>query len=79
MLNYRCNEQITVLDSSTFSPFWKGVTNSGKTGLFDSAFCVVVDESPSEQVTKKKNKLPYMFGACSSATLDANKMVSVLL
>ncbi|KAJ6641428.1 Activated Cdc42 kinase-like [Pseudolycoriella hygida] len=36
-LYYRQNEIITVLDKSTNSPYWKGVLNSGKTGLFNPA------------------------------------------
>ncbi|XP_037040571.1 activated Cdc42 kinase-like isoform X1 [Bradysia coprophila] len=36
-LFYRQNEIITVLDKCTNSPYWKGVLNSGKTGLFNPA------------------------------------------
>lgn len=36
-LIYRQGEIITVLDKVTNSPFWKGVLNSGKTGLFNPA------------------------------------------
>lgn len=77
LLNFKRDEHITVLDSKTFSPFWKGVTNSGKTGLFDPTLCYILDTGNCE-IVKKKNKLPYMFGACSqaSAALD-NKMVTI--
>lgn len=34
-LLYRQNDIITVLDRSSNSPYWKGVLNSGKTGLFN--------------------------------------------
>lgn len=36
-LMYRQGEIITVLDKLTYSPSWKGVLNSGKTGLFNPA------------------------------------------
>lgn len=36
-LFYRQNEIITVLDKCTNSAYWKGVLNSGKTGLFNPA------------------------------------------
>lgn len=36
-LQYRQNEIISVLDKSTTSAYWKGVLNSGKTGLFNPA------------------------------------------
>lgn len=35
MLSFRVGDVITVLDKKTHSPLWKGVTSSGKTGLFD--------------------------------------------
>lgn len=34
-LMYRQNDIITVLDKSATSPYWKGVLNSGKTGVFN--------------------------------------------
>lgn len=34
-LLYRQGEIITVLDRNTNTPYWKGVLNSGKTGLFN--------------------------------------------
>ncbi|EAT36899.1 AAEL011046-PA, partial [Aedes aegypti] len=47
-LMYRQGEIITVLDKSTNSPFWKGVLNSGKTGLFNPANTVAyLDSLPS--------------------------------
>ena len=36
-LLYRQGEIVTVLDKNTNSSFWKGVLNSGKTGLFNPA------------------------------------------
>ncbi|XP_055704547.1 activated Cdc42 kinase-like isoform X2 [Phlebotomus papatasi] len=36
-LMYRQGEIITVLDKGSNSPYWKGVLNSGKTGLFNPA------------------------------------------
>lgn len=47
-LIYRQSEIITVLDKSTTSPYWKGVLNSGKTGLFN----------PSNTVAYLGNSLP---------------------
>jgi activated CDC42 kinase 1 len=35
MLSFRTGDVITVLDKKTHHPLWKGVTSSGKTGLFD--------------------------------------------
>ncbi|KAJ3654313.1 hypothetical protein Zmor_013508 [Zophobas morio] len=35
MLSFRVGDVITVLDKKTHHPLWKGVTSSGKTGLFD--------------------------------------------
>uniref|UniRef100_W4VRT2 non-specific protein-tyrosine kinase n=1 Tax=Corethrella appendiculata TaxID=1370023 RepID=W4VRT2_9DIPT len=47
-LMYRQGEIITVLDKSTNSPYWKGVLNSGKTGLFNPANTVAyLDSLPS--------------------------------
>ncbi|XP_055531298.1 activated Cdc42 kinase-like isoform X4 [Wyeomyia smithii] len=47
-LLYRQGEIITVLDKSTNSPYWKGVLNSGKTGLFNPANTVAyLDSLPS--------------------------------
>lgn len=36
-LMYRQNDIISVLDKSATSPYWKGVLNSGKTGIFNPA------------------------------------------
>lgn len=47
-LMYRQNDIITVLDKSTTSTYWKGVLNSGKTGIFN----------PSNTVTYLGNSLP---------------------
>lgn len=47
-LMYRQNDIITVLDKPSNSPYWKGVLNSGKTGLFN----------PSNTVTYLGNSLP---------------------
>ncbi|XP_062709869.1 activated Cdc42 kinase-like isoform X2 [Aedes albopictus] len=47
-LLYRQGEIITVLDKSTNSPYWKGVLNSGKTGLFNPVNTVAyLDSLPS--------------------------------
>ncbi|KAL1381406.1 hypothetical protein pipiens_000431, partial [Culex pipiens pipiens] len=47
-LLYRQGEIITVLDKSSNSPYWKGVLNSGKTGLFNPANTVAyLDSLPS--------------------------------
>ncbi|XP_058836035.1 activated Cdc42 kinase-like isoform X3 [Topomyia yanbarensis] len=47
-LLYRQGEIITVLDRSSSSPYWKGVLNSGKTGLFNPANTVAyLDSLPS--------------------------------
>ncbi|XP_066140981.1 activated Cdc42 kinase-like [Euwallacea fornicatus] len=35
MLSFRVSDIITVLDKKTHSPFWKGASPSGKTGVFD--------------------------------------------
>uniref|UniRef100_A0A1A9WNU5 non-specific protein-tyrosine kinase n=1 Tax=Glossina brevipalpis TaxID=37001 RepID=A0A1A9WNU5_9MUSC len=43
-LIYRQNEIITVLDRNTGTPFWKGVLNSGKTGLFNPSNTVAYVE-----------------------------------
>ncbi|CAH1969058.1 unnamed protein product [Acanthoscelides obtectus] len=40
ILTYRVGDVITVLDKKTHHPLWKGVTFSGKTGLFDPAHVV---------------------------------------
>ncbi|KAK9879558.1 hypothetical protein WA026_006628 [Henosepilachna vigintioctopunctata] len=48
MLSFRVGDVITVLDKKTHSPLWKGVTASGKTGLFD----------PCNLVTYLGNDLP---------------------
>ncbi|XP_045470337.1 activated Cdc42 kinase-like isoform X2 [Harmonia axyridis] len=48
MLSFRIGDVITVLDKKTHSPLWKGITVSGKTGLFD----------PSNLVTYLGNDLP---------------------
>lgn len=47
-LLYRQNDIITVLDKSATSPYWKGVLNTGKTGIFN----------PSSTVTYLGNSLP---------------------
>lgn len=47
-LMYRQNDIITVLDKPNNSPYWKGVLNSGKTGLFN----------PSNTVAYLGNSLP---------------------
>lgn len=47
-LLYRQHDIITVLDKPTNSTYWKGVLNSGKTGLFN----------PSNTVTYLGNSLP---------------------
>uniref|UniRef100_A0A182QNF6 non-specific protein-tyrosine kinase n=1 Tax=Anopheles farauti TaxID=69004 RepID=A0A182QNF6_9DIPT len=47
-LMYRQGEIITVLDKSANAPYWKGVLNSGKTGLFNPANTVAyLDSLPS--------------------------------
>jgi activated CDC42 kinase 1 len=47
-LMYRQGDIITVLDKLTNSHFWKGVLNSGKTGLFNPANTVAhIDSLPS--------------------------------
>ncbi|XP_053674184.1 uncharacterized protein LOC128724484 [Anopheles nili] len=47
-LMYRQGEIITVLDKNNNSPYWKGVLNSGKTGLFNPANTVAyLDSLPS--------------------------------
>ncbi|XP_058066295.1 activated Cdc42 kinase-like [Anopheles bellator] len=47
-LMYRQGEIITVLEKGSHSPYWKGVLNSGKTGLFNPAFTVAyLDSLPS--------------------------------
>uniref|UniRef100_A0A2M4CQX7 non-specific protein-tyrosine kinase n=1 Tax=Anopheles darlingi TaxID=43151 RepID=A0A2M4CQX7_ANODA len=47
-LMYRQGEIITVLEKCSSSPYWKGVLNSGKTGLFNPAFTVAyLDSLPS--------------------------------
>ncbi|XP_050098482.1 activated Cdc42 kinase-like [Anopheles aquasalis] len=47
-LMYRQGEIITVLEKCNSSPYWKGVLNSGKTGLFNPAFTVAyLDSLPS--------------------------------
>ncbi|XP_058120758.1 activated Cdc42 kinase-like [Anopheles ziemanni] len=47
-LVYRQGEIITVLDKNNNSPYWKGVLNSGKTGLFNPANTVAyLDSLPS--------------------------------
>uniref|UniRef100_A0A1A9VEI8 non-specific protein-tyrosine kinase n=1 Tax=Glossina austeni TaxID=7395 RepID=A0A1A9VEI8_GLOAU len=43
-LIYRQNDIITVLDRNTGTPFWKGVLNSGKTGLFNPSNTVAYVE-----------------------------------
>lgn len=48
MLMYRQNEIISVLDKTANPPFWKGVLNSGKTGLFN----------PTNTVTHLATSLP---------------------
>lgn len=47
-LMYRQNDIITVLDKPNNTTFWKGVLNSGKTGMFD----------PSNTVAYLGNSLP---------------------
>ncbi|KAL5287489.1 hypothetical protein ACFFRR_008400 [Megaselia abdita] len=44
ILNYRQGEIITVLERSTEGSFWKGVLNSGKTGLFNPVHTVAYVE-----------------------------------
>lgn len=44
-LLYRQGDIITVLDRNTGTPFWKGVLNSGKTGLFNPANTVAYLEA----------------------------------
>lgn len=47
-LMYRQGEIITVLDKAANSPYWKGVLNSGKTGLFNPVNTVAyLDSLPS--------------------------------
>uniref|UniRef100_A0A8W7P5P7 non-specific protein-tyrosine kinase n=1 Tax=Anopheles coluzzii TaxID=1518534 RepID=A0A8W7P5P7_ANOCL len=47
-LMYRQGEIITVLDKNNNAPYWKGVLNSGKTGLFNPANTVAyLDSLPS--------------------------------
>ncbi|XP_050076106.1 activated Cdc42 kinase-like [Anopheles maculipalpis] len=47
-LMYRQGEIITVLDKNNSAPYWKGVLNSGKTGLFNPANTVAyLDSLPS--------------------------------
>lgn len=47
-LTYRQGEIITVLDKSTNSPYWLGVLNSGRCGLFNPAITVAhIDSLPS--------------------------------
>lgn len=47
-LIYRQGDIVTVLERSSSSPYWKGVLNSGKTGLFNPANTVAhLDSLPS--------------------------------
>lgn len=43
-LMYRQGEIVTVLDKCTNSQYWKGILNSGKTGLFNPANTVAYVE-----------------------------------
>ncbi|XP_055921470.1 activated Cdc42 kinase-like isoform X1 [Eupeodes corollae] len=45
-LIYRQGEVITVLEKNTNTPFWRGVLNSGKTGLFNPANTIAYTETP---------------------------------
>lgn len=45
-LIYRQGEVITVLERNTNTPFWRGVLNSGKTGLFNPANTIAYLETP---------------------------------
>lgn len=45
-LIYRQGEVITVLEKNTNTTFWRGVLNSGKTGLFNPANTIAYTETP---------------------------------
>lgn len=51
-LLYRQGEIITVLDKNSNSPYWKGVLNSGKTGLFNPANTVAYLEGLPSSINR---------------------------
>lgn len=55
-LAYRQGEIVTVLDKSSNAPYWVGVLNSGKTGLFNPANTVAHLESLPSSSTNHQNQ-----------------------
>lgn len=74
MLKYDANDFITVLDS-TMAPFWKGVLNNGKVGVFDPKNTDVTLRNAVKQ--QKSTKKRSIFSKVLSSPSHALKFDSV--
>jgi activated CDC42 kinase 1 len=73
-LAYRQGEIVTVLDKSTNSHYWRGVLNSGKTGLFNPANTVAhIDSLPS---SSNKDSFVRTLDRCSKRKLKTDMISS---
>lgn len=71
-LAYRQGEIITVLDKSTNSPYWLGVLNNGRCGLFNPANTVAHIESLPSSSSMNGNQNQHSTGSFIRNTLERN-------